>query len=501
MSSKVADGSIRDKDYLARAGQLLARLDRIPVWGLNYILLGILGMGSLFTFFDIFNINVSIIQAGSQIFGVSPTNPVFGEMVAAVVAWNLIGYIVGALILGPMSDRIGRRNMLMITMLITGVGSLLNAFAFNYTSYLAARLLTGFGIGADLAVVNTYVGEVAPTSSRARHTSWIFVFSAVGAFLGIWIGLLLTTPAAPFPYGLPFALGGSGWFAVDGWRLVFGIGALLAAAALLLRVELPESPRWLIAHGRLNEAEKVVKHLEDVASRRVGTLPPLPEVIPPAVLEKPSYRVSLRTIFGNRTYAIRWILLALMWVFAYWTVYTIAGILTTLLVEMGYQSSEAGMIVAVGMFGFLLSGVVAGLLGESAERFYWIPISAVLTITGAVVLGMAGLNLSLAFAGAALLMFAENLWVPIGYTWTAESFPTRARVTGFALADGVGHLGFFGSILVTSLTAAILSSDAPATYRSVEVLVLVALGLVIASIIAMVNRTATRGRRFEEISP
>jgi MFS family permease len=135
----------------------LARLDRIPVWGMAYIFLGILGMGSLFTFFDIFNINVSIIQAGSQIFGISPTNPVFGEMVASVVAWNLVGYIVGALILGPTSDRIGRR---------------------------------------------------------------------------------------------------------------------------------------------------------------IGGLPPIPQVIHPAVLEKPSYRESLRSVFGNRTYAVRWILLALMWVFA-----------------------------------------------------------------------------------------------------------------------------------------------------------------------------------------
>ncbi|MFP3401587.1 MAG: MFS transporter [Nitrososphaeria archaeon] len=488
-------------EYLMKAGQLLARLDRIPVWGMAYIFLGILGMGSMFTFFDIFNINVSIIQAGSQIFGISPTNPVFGEMVASIVAWNLVGYIVGALILGPTSDRVGRRNMLMITMLITGMGSLFNALAFNYTSYLIARFVTGFGIGADLAVVNTYVSEVAPTSSRARYTSWIFVFSSIGAFLGVWLGLLFTTPPARFPYGLPFALGASGWFARNGWRLVFGIGALLSVAALLLRVELPESPRWLIAHGKMEEAERVISRLEEVAGRRIGGLPPIPQVIHPAVLEKPSYRESLRSVFGNRTYAVRWILLALMWVFAYWTVYTIAGILTTLLVEVGYASSEAGMIVAVGMFGFLMSGVIAGLLGESAERFYWIPIGAALTIVGAVVLGMAGLNLPLAFIGAAILMFAENLWVPIGYTWTAESFPTRARVTGFALADGVGHFGFFGSLLVANLTAAILSSDAATSTKSVEVLVLVALGLVVASVIAIVNRTATRGRRFEEISP
>ncbi|MGC9178354.1 MAG: MFS transporter [Conexivisphaera sp.] len=277
--------------------------------------------------------------------------------------------------------------------------------------------------------------------------------------------------------------------------------AILAAAALLLRIELPESPRWLVAHGKYDEAERVISHLEEVARRRVGELPPVPKAIPPAALDRPGYRASLRAIFSNRTYAVRWVMLAMMWMFAYWTIYTIAGILTTLLVEVGYQPSVAGMIVAVGMLGFLASGVVAALLGESVERFYWIPLAAALTLVGAVVLGFAGLNLPMAFLGAALLLFAENVWVPIGYAWTAESFPTRARVTGFALADGVGHLGFFGSIIVASLTAAILSSDAPTAYRSTEVLVLVALGLIIAAIIAVVNRTATRGRRFEEVSP
>lgn len=105
----------------------------------------------------------------------------------------------GSLLLSPLSDRIGRRNMLMITMAITGLGSLYNAFVNDYPNFLLARTITGIGVGADLAVVNTYIGEVAPLNGRAKYTSFVFLFSTLGAGLGLWLGLLLTTPPAPFP--------------------------------------------------------------------------------------------------------------------------------------------------------------------------------------------------------------------------------------------------------------------------------------------------------------
>ena len=83
------------------------------------------------------------------------------------VLLNLAGYVVGTLFLSPLADRYGRRNMLMATMALTGLGSLYNALAPDYTHFVIARVITGFGIGADLAIVNTFVGEVAPRRSRA----------------------------------------------------------------------------------------------------------------------------------------------------------------------------------------------------------------------------------------------------------------------------------------------------------------------------------------------
>src|SRR5438552_17998753 len=142
---------------------VIARQDRIPIWSLSYLFIGIIGVGFLFTFFDIFDINVSWIQTCTQI--VSGCTPETAALSFGLpVLLNLSGYVVGALILSPLADRFGRRDMLLITLVITGLGSLYNAFVGDYTSFVIARTITGIGIGADLALVATYINEVAPSN-------------------------------------------------------------------------------------------------------------------------------------------------------------------------------------------------------------------------------------------------------------------------------------------------------------------------------------------------
>src|SRR5579859_587151 len=142
------------------AASVIARLDRIPIWSLSYLFIGIIGVGFLFTFFDIFDITVSFIQTCTQIVpGCNTANS--STYLGLPVELNLAGYVVGALILSPLADRFGRRNMLVFTLLLTGIGSLYNAFVGDYTSFIIARTITGIGIGADLALVNTYINEMA----------------------------------------------------------------------------------------------------------------------------------------------------------------------------------------------------------------------------------------------------------------------------------------------------------------------------------------------------
>ena len=420
------------------------------------------------------------------------------------VELNLAGYVVGALILAPLADRFGRREMLLFTLLLTGIGSLYNTFVPDYTNFVIARTITGIGIGADLALVNSYINEVAPGTRRARYTSMIFIMSALGAFFGIWLGLWLTTPPANFPVGLPFALAtvnitASGpQFAGNGWRIMYGIGALLALVGILLRFQLPESPRWLISRGRVDEADKIVTSMEERARRKTADLPAPAAELP---VQVSTDRVPYAEIFGNNLYLRRTILLVIVWFLGYVTVYAIAQGLTSLLDGMHYPPPESGMIAAFGTFGFIATAVFAYFFGERLERKLWLPIAALLTLIGGILIAVAGPNnFGVAAIGAIITFFGFNLWVPMTYTWSTENYPTRARATGFALVDGVGHLGGGVGILVIAPLIPTLLSSLGLTAGPIVIFLIIAAFLVAAAIIAQFG-TPTRDRRLDEVSP
>ena len=471
--------------------KIIARQDRIPIWALSYLFIGILGIGYIFIFFDIFNINATFIQTALTLgWATSPTSATITNLEGFVVLLNLIGYVIGALILSPLSDRFGRREMLIVTLLITGIGSIFNAFITSYAQFAAARFITGIGIGADLAIVNTYINEVAPKNGRARYTSFLFVLASIGVVLAIWLGVILATPAAAFPNGLPFAAGGSGFLSTNGWRVMYGVGGVLALIGVLLRFGLPESTRWLIAHGRPKEANRIVKEMETRALESLEELPPLPVSIP--IVEKPN-PVPYGEIFKNALYRNRTILLFLVWFFGYMTVYINAAGLSPLLAEVGYKFPENNIVVALGVFGFLIAGVLAAFVGDKIERKLWLPVSALVTLIGGIAIGLGVNDLPLAVSGALLVFIGMDFWVPIAYTWVTESFPTRARATGFALADGLGHLGGgIGLIIVSALIATGLSP--------LILFIIIAMFQIISAAIAQLG-PRTANKRLDEISP
>lgn len=470
-----------------RGPAVIARLERLDVWSLSYGFIAIIGLGFLFTFYDIFDINVSFIQSCIELKkGCTPETALHSLPLPVVL--NLAGYVVGTLVLSPFADKVGRRNMLLVTMLVTGLGSLYNALAPGYTNFVIARIVTGIGIGADLAIVNTYINEVAPRRSRARFTTLIFVMSALGALVGIWLGLVLTTPATPWPEGLPFAAAGPSF--ENGWRWMYGIGAILALIAIVLRIELPESPRWLISHRRTAEADAIVADMERRAERHGPLTAPVAEV-PREVVEPPA-PVPYRDLFGNPLYRRRIFLLFALWFVGYITVYSYASGFTSVLSALKYPPPEAGVIAAVGTFGFVAAAVVMTFVVEKLERRHWLPIAAVVTLVGALLIAIAGTAMWVAFLGSFLIFAGFNLWVSPTYALSAECFPTRARTTGFALVDGVGHLGGGIGVLVIAPFLPHMST--------LGALMLVSSFLVVAAVIAQFT-PHTRNRHLDHISP
>ncbi len=469
------------------AAAVIARQDRIPIWSLSYLFIGIIGLGFLFTFFDIFDINVSFIQTCiALVQGCTPVSA--ANYLGLPLLLNLSGYVVGALILSPLADRFGRRDILLVTLLITGIGSLYNAFVGDYANFIIARVITGIGVGADLALVATYISEVAPNNGRAKYTGLIFIMSSLGSFLGIWLGLLLTTPATPFPLGLPFAVAGPSF--ETGWRWMYATGALLALVGIILRFQLPESPRWLITRGRVAEAEQIVASMEQRAQRRLPELPPVGEELP---LQSGERNATYLEILSNPTYLRRTVILLLMWFVSFITVYGIGAGLTTVLAGLNYPPPEAGLIAAVGTFGFIAVAVFSYAFGEALERKYWLPIAAVLTIVGGLIIALSGTgNFAGAAIGSIILFIGFNLFVPMCWAWSAENYPTRARTSGFALVDGIGHIG--GGVGLLVIAPLIPTLGAVGTF------LLLGGFLVVASVIAQFG-TSTRSKRLDEVSP
>ncbi len=466
---------------------LVARLDRLSTWPLPYAYLIIIGIGFLFTFFDIFDINVSFIQTCIALKpGCTPETAL--SSLSLPVFLNVVGYVIGTLILSPISDRIGRRNMLLVTMLITAAGSLYTALTPDYANFIIARILTGVGIGADLAVVNTYIGEIAPKNSRARFTSIIFINSALGAFFAIWLGLMLTLPASPWPTGLPFAMA-SKTFA-DGWRYLYGIGALLAIVGILLRIELPESPRWLVGQGKLDRARVIVEKMEAVTQQRTGTLAPVAPSV--AIENRQEDKNPYVEIFKNPLYVRRFVVMVLTWLIGYVTVYSFAAGFTSVLTSIHYPPPEAGVIVATGTIGFIVGCLITSTWGDAIERKYWLPISAVITLVGGILIAAAKTDLTMSFIGSGVVFLGFNLWVSPTYALSAESFPSRARTTGFGLVDGFGHIGGGIGILVIAPLVPKMSPTGA--------LLLICAFLIVAAIVVQFG-PSTKGKDLEEVSP
>ena len=168
--------------------------------------------------------------------------------VGYLVAGASIGAAVGALAAGPLTDRFGRKVLLITDVIIYAVGALLSALALNSTMLLSARTLIGLAIGADSAIATAYIAEFAPRSRRGALSmiqQWMITVGILASYIVALVILRLAPNSA------------TGW----DWRLILGLGALPALVAVALRARMPESPRWLMQKGRVEDTSKALAQL------------------------------------------------------------------------------------------------------------------------------------------------------------------------------------------------------------------------------------------------
>lgn len=380
---------------LRELGEKIDGLNRIP---LNPSVIIAISLASFFTYYDVSNY-AYISPVLRTAWGVSDTQ------IAVGASFTIVGYVIGALLITLLADSQGRRTAFVISILLLGAGSILAAAAQNMTELVLFRLVTGAGIGSELAIASVYIGEMSPKSKRGKYTSLLSVLG--------WVGLTSSGPIS-----LSFV---QGQFAsIEGWRIVLGIAGAVALASLPFRVRMPESPRWLLSKGRPDEANETL--------RSIG--------VAPMQMSMPTEaKASSFYLLKSRPVVLRILLMVGVWFLVYIPIYS-SLLLVIEYVNQGYTISQSISINLLSGIGFVAGGAVAILLADRMERKYQIAIASFALGLGYLLRGLLVSDFAgLVFAG--FIAFFANAWVVTALlAYTAENFPTRIRSSAAGIVEG-----------------------------------------------------------------
>ena len=369
------------------------------------------GLGYTFEGMDAATVSI-ILPAATAMFGLtSAQTGVLGSSV-------LIGFMVGSLIAGSLSDALGRRTVLMMALSVFALGSLFGAMAPNWELLFAARVLTGIGCGAEVVVAAVYVSEMISTKLRESYVSATVTFVSLGWCLAALLGLIFGDVE-------------------HGMRYIQICGALPIIMLLIWRRQLPESPRWLLAKNRVDDASKVVEYLEGERSiaPRLGKREGSTDLRSPMRDALRSYLEA----FG-RGQVRKTLLGAFTWFVIFFCFYGFFTWIPSLLIDEGYAVAAS--------FTFTLLINVAQIPGYASVSFLlrrWEPkrILAVYFLAGAAsAAGMAyATNAALILIAGCLMAFFMSGLTGANYAYTPQFFPTRTRTSGAAAASATGRLG------------------------------------------------------------
>jgi MFS family permease len=229
-----------------------ARLDRLP-WA-RWHWMVVIGLGTVWI---LDGLEVTIVGSMSEALKPSSTGLGLSSFdIGLAGAIYVAGACFGALLFGHLTDRFGRKKLFLITLGVYIAATVLTAFSMSPLWYFAARFLTGAGIGGEYAAINSAIDELIPAQHRGRVDVAINGSFWVGAAAGAVLTIPLLDPTVIDP----------AW----GWRLAFGLGAILAVGVLIVRRHVPESPRWLFIHGREDEGEQIVRGIEHTVEEETG---------------------------------------------------------------------------------------------------------------------------------------------------------------------------------------------------------------------------------------
>jgi MFS family permease len=459
-----------------------ARLDRLPWSAFHRLVVVALGITWILD-----GLEVTLAGSVAAALQTSPRLHLTAEQVGLTGSAYLAGAVLGALYFGHLTDRLGRKKLFNVTLGVYLLATAATAFSWNFESFLFFRFLTGAGIGGEYSAINSAIQELIPARLRGRTDLAINGSFWVGAALGAIVSVPLLDPTL---------------FGPDlGWRIAFGSGAVLGLVILYLRQFLPESPRWLMIHGKEGEASRVVEEIEARVRASVGG--PLPPAKAGLHLGAP-HRLTLTSVARTllRAYPGRTVLgivLMASQAFVYNAIFfTYALVLTKF---YGVAADRVGLYILPFALGNFLGPLLLGPLFDTLGRK---PMIALTYSIAGLLLGATAWLFSAGLLDATtqtilwtVVFFFASAAASAAYLTVGESFPLEIRALTIALfyafgtlLGGVGGPWLFGVLIEGEGRGGIVGGY-----------VLGAALMVIAALVELRLGVRAEGRSLEDVAP
>lgn len=412
------------------ATTLAARLDRLPATRALWMLVLLISLGGFFEIYDIiFTGYIASGLSGSGLLQIT-TAAFFGfQGIGAFIAATFAGLFIGTCGFGWLPDRYGRRTVFTFSLLWYSLSSAVMAFQHSAGGLILWRFITGVGIGVEFVTIDSYITELVPQHMRGRAISFnqmiAFVAAPIAAALSYWL-----VPLRPFGF--------------DGWRYVVLFGSAGAVVVWFIRRAVPESPRWLAAHGREEAADGIVRALEAGAPRRSREPLPSPQ---PAVQQDARRRASLAKLW-RPPYRSRFLTLTVFNFCQAIGYYGFANWVPALLAGQGITTTRSLLYSAVIALALPLGPLLAIPFVDRVQRKWLIASAALAVVVFGLMFGQMKAAVPLIVLGV-LISFA-NQWLSVCYhTYQTELFPTaiRARASGFVYSASRLGAMFSGFII------------------------------------------------------
>jgi len=404
-----------------------ARLDRLPWSGWHWRVVIALGVSWLLD-------GLEVTVVGSL--GPALQRPDTLGLTATEIGWAASAYIggavLGALFFGRLADRLGRKRMFLATLVVYLIATVATAFSWNILTFAICRFFTGFGIGGEYAAINSAIDELIPARLRGTVDLAINGTFWIGAALGAGLSVVLLHPGFVGP----------AW----GWRIAFGLGAILSFAILLVRRHVPESPRWLLTHGRVEEAEAVIREIE----RQVGVSDTTGhKSLSMRALRTVSWREVIHVLLvRHRRRAVLGLTLMASQAFFYNAIFFTYALMLTRF--YGIPEERVGYYIfpfAVGNFlGPLILGRLFDAVGRRAMIAITYSVSGILLIATAYAFSRGWLSATGQTLCWSVIFFVASAAASSAYLTVSEVFPLEMRAISISLFYALGTAlgGFVG---------------------------------------------------------